>query len=74
MNVNFTPGQEAHLAQIATAEGTDPEDLLRDAALRLLAEDVRFCAAVEKGIAAAERGVFIEGEEMNARLEAMIGS
>jgi predicted transcriptional regulator len=74
VKVNFTPEQEALLAQIAIAEGTDPEDLVRDAALRLLAEEVRFRAAVEKGIAAAERGEFIEEEEMNARLEAMFRS
>ena len=71
MKVNFTAEQEAQLAQIAISEGTDPEGLVRDAALRLLEEDVRFRAAVEKGIAAADRGEFIEEEEMNARLEAM---
>lgn len=71
MKVNFTAEQEAQLAQIAIAEGTDPEGLVRDAALRLLEEDVRYRAAVEKGIAAADRGEFIEEEEMNARLEAM---
>jgi len=31
----------------------------------------RFLAAVQKGIAAAERGEFIEEEEMDARVEAM---
>jgi len=38
---------------------------------RYLDEDARFLAAVERGIAAAERGEFIEEEEMDARLEAM---
>ncbi len=38
---------------------------------RYLDEDARFLAAVEKGITAAERGEFIEEEEMDARLEAM---
>jgi predicted transcriptional regulator len=74
MEVHFTPEQEAQLAQIAIAEGTDPEGLVREAALRLLAEEARFRTAVEKGIAAAERGEFIEEEEMNARLEAMFRS
>jgi predicted transcriptional regulator len=62
------------LAQIATREGTDAERLVKDAALRLLEEDARFRAAVEKGIAAANRGEFIEGEEMEARLEQMLSS
>jgi predicted transcriptional regulator len=47
----------------------DAEHLVKDAALRLLEEEARFLAAVEKGIAAAERGEFIEEEEMDARLE-----
>ena len=38
---------------------------------RYLDEEVRFIAAVKKGLAAAERGEFIEEEEMDARLEAM---
>jgi len=38
---------------------------------RYLDEESRFLAAVEKGIAAADRGEFIEEEEMDARLEAM---
>jgi predicted transcriptional regulator len=36
-----------------------------------LDEKARFLAAVEKGIAAAERGEFIEEEGMDGRLEAM---
>ena len=36
MNINFTPEQEAQLAQIATQEGTDAERLVKDAAMRLL--------------------------------------
>jgi predicted transcriptional regulator len=38
---------------------------------RYIDEEARFLAAVENGIAAAERGDFIEEEEMDARLEAM---
>jgi predicted transcriptional regulator len=38
---------------------------------RYLDEEARFLAAVEKGIAAGERGEFIEEEEMDARVEAM---
>ena len=36
MEVNFTPEQEAKLAQIARRAGTGTEDLVKDAALRLL--------------------------------------
>jgi predicted transcriptional regulator len=74
MEVSFTPEQEAHLAQIAATAGTDPEHLVKEAALRLLQEDARFRAAVREGVAQADRGEFIEEEEMDARLEQMLNS
>jgi predicted transcriptional regulator len=74
MEVHFTPEQEAQLAQIAATAGTEPEHLVQDAALRLLQEDARFRAAVREGIAQADRGEFIEEEEMDARLEQMLRS
>ncbi len=43
-------------------------------ALRLLEEDVRFRKAVQEGIAQADRGEFIEEEEMDALLEQMLRS
>jgi predicted transcriptional regulator len=74
MEVHFTPGQETQLSQIATRTGTDAERLVKDAALRLLEEKGRFRAAVREGVAQADRGEFIEEEEMDARLEQMLRS
>ena len=74
MEVHFTPEQEAQLAQIAATAGTDPEHLVKEAALRLVEDDARFRAAVREGIAQADRGEFIEEEEMDARLEQMLNS
>ena len=74
MEVDFTPEQEAQLAQIATNAGTDAERLVKDAALRLLEEDARFRASVREGIAQADRGEFIEEAEMDACLEQMLRS
>ncbi len=74
MEVHFTPEQEAQLAQIATKEGTDAEWLVKDAVLRLLEADARFRAAARVGIAQANRGEFIEEEDMDARLEQMLRS
>ena len=74
MEVHFTAEQEAQLAQIATKSGTDPQGLVKDAALRLLQEEDRFRAAVREGIAQADRGEFIEQEEMDARFEQMLRS
>ncbi len=36
MEVHFTPEQEAQLAQVARRAGTGTEELVKDAALRLL--------------------------------------
>jgi predicted transcriptional regulator len=74
MEVHFTPEQEARLTQIAASSGTAAEELVKDAALRLLEDDAHFRAAVQEGIAQADRGEFIEEEEMNARFEKMLRS
>lgn len=74
MQVPFTPEQEALLSEMATHEGLAPETLVKDAALRLLEEDARFRAGVRKGLEQAERGEFIEEEEMDARVRRMLQS
>ena len=74
MEVPFTAEQEAQLARMAVKSGTDAAHLVKDAALRLLEEEARFRAAVREGIAQADRGQFIEEEEMDARFEQMLHS
>jgi predicted transcriptional regulator len=71
MGVQLSPEQEAQLAQIAVKAGTNPERLAKDVLVRYLDDEARFLAAVEKGIAAAERGEFIEEDKMDARIEHM---
>jgi predicted transcriptional regulator len=71
MEVHLTPEQEARLVQIATEVGTNPERLVKVVLIRYLDDEARFLAAVERGIGAAERGDFIEEEEMDARIERM---
>ena len=65
------PGAGRRLEQIAVKAGTDPERLVKDVLVRYLDDEARFLAAVEQGIAAAERGEFIEEGEMDARIERM---
>jgi predicted transcriptional regulator len=67
MEVHFIPEQEAQLAQIAVQSGTDTERLVTNVVARFLDEEARFLAAIEKGLAAAERGEFIEEAQMDAR-------
>jgi predicted transcriptional regulator len=74
MEVRFTPEQEARLSKIATREGLDPEELVKDAALRLLEDDTRFRAGVRKGLEQADHGEFIEEQEMDARVKRMFPS
>lgn len=71
MEVHFTPEQEAQLTEIGVKGGTDPERLVKEVLMRYLDEEAQFIAAIEEGIAAAERGEFIEEEEMDARVERM---
>jgi predicted transcriptional regulator len=71
MEVQFTPEEEARLARVATQEGVNPTELVKSAALRLLEDDARFRAGVQKGIEQADRGEFIEEEEMDARVKRM---
>jgi predicted transcriptional regulator len=70
MEVRFTPEQEAQLIQIATHAGTDAEQLVKNAALRVIEETSRFRAAVQEGIAQADRGELMDDEEVRLWLEA----
>jgi predicted transcriptional regulator len=72
MEVQFSPEQEAKLSQIANHNGTDATQLVKDAALRLLDEEEQFHAAIREGIAAADRGEFIEHGEVWDRVEKVL--
>lgn len=74
MEVRLTPDEEARLAAIAEVVGSNPEQLIKDAALNLLEEDRRFREAVRAGIAQADQGEFIEQAEINARIDRMFSS
>jgi len=68
MKVDFTPEQEAELSQIAAQAGTRAEQLVKDAALLLLDDNTRFRTAVREGIKQADRGEFVEHEEVLRRV------
>lgn len=72
MDVHFTPEQEAQLSQIANHSGIDPEQLVKEAALRLLEQDSHFCAAVRRGIEQADRGELMNHEDVKARIERLL--
>jgi predicted transcriptional regulator len=74
MEVHFTQEQEAKLMQLARLAGTGAEELVKDAALRLVEEDARFRGEVREGIAQADRGEFLDEDEMDARFQKMLNS
>jgi predicted transcriptional regulator len=74
MQVNFTQEQETQLSPIATLSGKQAEELVKEAALRILENNARFRAGVQRGIEAANSGDFIEEEQMDARIEQMLQS
>lgn len=69
MEVHFTPEEEAKLFRIAAHVGTDAEHLVKDAALRLVEDEEKFRAAVQEGIEQADRGKFIDDDEVRLWLE-----
>jgi len=74
MEVRFTPEQEQQLSRVANHEGIEPERLVKEAALRLIEDDSHFRVAVRTGIAQADRGEFIEEEEMDTRFRRIFES
>jgi predicted transcriptional regulator len=68
MEIQFTPEQEARLSQIANYNGTPAEQLVKQAALRLVEEDEQFHADIDEAIKQADRGQLIDHEEVKARI------
>lgn len=68
MEIHFSPDQEARLAQIASVKGRNADELVQELLDRYLEQDARFRAGVRKGIEQADRGEFIEEEEMDNRI------
>ena len=69
MEVQFTPDQQARLSRMATAQGCPSELLVQEAVERLLTYDDWFSLEVDKGLAAADRGEFVEHDEVRRMIE-----
>lgn len=64
MEVDFTPELQNKLAHLAAEQGRDTKTLVQEAVERFVNHDEWFIREVEKGLAAADRGEFIEHEEI----------
>jgi len=62
MEIQLSADLEARLNQIAAQGGRDPETLVQEAVERMVSHEEWFIREVEKGLAAADRGEFIEHE------------
>ena len=74
MEVMLSPEQEAQLSRIARRTGRKIETLAQEAILRLLENEERFMAAVEKGLASLDRGESISHVEVERRIEKLLRS
>jgi predicted transcriptional regulator len=69
MEVHFPPDIETRLQQVAVANGKDAEQLVRDTVARMLENQARFIAGVQKGIEQADRGEFQEQRDVVNRID-----
>ena len=74
MEIHLNPEQESRLAQIASHKGRNTDELVQEVLSRYLEYDARFTEAVNLGLAAADRGDFVEHEEVWANVETILHS
>jgi predicted transcriptional regulator len=69
MEVHFPPDVESRLQQLASANGKNPEQLVKETIIRMLETQSRFRGAVRKGVEQADRGELIEDDDVRRWLE-----
>lgn len=74
MEVHFSPDVETRLQQVAVANGKDAEQLVKETVARMLENQARFIAGVQKGIEQADRGELIEHREVLDRIDRLFQS
>jgi predicted transcriptional regulator len=72
MEVRLQPEKEAQLAQIAAQRGLNTDELAQQVLSRYLEDDIRFVEAVNVGLAAADRGEFVEHDEVGAEIQQIL--
>lgn len=70
MEVQFTQDQQTKLSRMAAAQGRAAEALVQEAVDRLLGYEEWFSQEVDKGLAAADKGEFVEHDEVRRMIEA----
>jgi hypothetical protein len=74
MELHLTPEEESQLAEIAQYQGTTAGVLLAELARGLIEETDHQREIIRERVRRADLGVFIEHDEMDKRVEAMLQS
>lgn len=74
MEVHFPPDVETRLQQVANANGKDAEQLVKDTVARMLEDQARFVAGVQRGVEQADRGEFVEHKDLLDRIDRLFHS
>ena len=69
MEVDFTPDLQAKLTRLAAEQGPDTKAIVREAVERFVDYDEWFLREVEKGLAAADRGEFMEHDDISKLID-----
>jgi predicted transcriptional regulator len=69
MEVNLTPDLQAKLSRLAAERGRDTQARVQEAIERFVDYDEWFLREVEKSLAAADRGEFIEHEDISKLID-----
>ena len=69
MEVPLTPDQQAKLSRMASAQGRAAETLVQEAVDHLLNYNDWFLREVDKGLAAADRGEFVEHDDIRKMID-----
>ena len=64
MEVRLNPDLQAKLAELASQQGRNTEELVVDAVERMVNYDQWFMREVEKGLSAADRGELVDHENV----------
>ena len=74
MEVHFSSEVETRLCQVASANGKNAEQLVKDTVARMLENQARFTEGVQKGIEQADRGEFLEHKDVLSRMDRLFHS
>ena len=74
MEVHFSPDVETQLQQVASANGKNAEQLVKDTVVRMLENQARFIRGVQRGIEQADQGEFVEHKDVVNRIDRLFHS